>query len=206
MDNISCIATSVSPTTTIMTARPTFATNTATTAAPPPTAATNTTATNDDVDCSILNGNDNLQKPEIQYETIQLGLHEGEPTFTTIKSNESTSSLQRKKKNQCALIKKQWMQICRLMKKLVQMKDGSSRQSISSRASPDACDAPDASMLFVGGSEEHSWIMKGLYQAANWAFHHSFANFILFWICRSMERVSTSEVLGGRRRKRPGKG
>ncbi|XP_064103457.1 uncharacterized protein DDB_G0290685-like [Macrobrachium nipponense] len=88
MDNISCIATSVSPTTTIMTARPTFATNTATTTTPPPTAATTTTTTNDDVDCSILNGNDNLQKPEIQYETIQLGLHEeGEPTFTTIKSN-----------------------------------------------------------------------------------------------------------------------
>ncbi|XP_066957928.1 uncharacterized protein [Macrobrachium rosenbergii] len=123
MDNISCIATSVSPTTTIMTVRPTFATNTATTTSPPPTAATTTTTTNDDVDCSILNGNDNLQKPEIQYETIQLGLHEGEPTFTTIKSNESTSSLQRKKKNQCALIKKQRMQICRLMKKLEQMKE-----------------------------------------------------------------------------------
>ncbi|XP_064096393.1 uncharacterized protein LOC135208191 [Macrobrachium nipponense] len=73
MDNISFIATSVSPTTTIMTARPTFATNTATTTTSPPTAATTTTTNNDDVDCSILNGNDNLQKPKIQYETIQLG-------------------------------------------------------------------------------------------------------------------------------------
>ncbi|XP_066982645.1 uncharacterized protein [Macrobrachium rosenbergii] len=35
MDNISCIATSVSPTTTIMTDRPAFATNTATTTTPP---------------------------------------------------------------------------------------------------------------------------------------------------------------------------
>ncbi|XP_064094805.1 uncharacterized protein LOC135207146 [Macrobrachium nipponense] len=123
MDNISCIATSVSPTTTIRTARPTFATNTATTSTPPPTAATTTTTTNDNVDCFILNGNDNLQKPEIQYETIQLGLHEeGEPTFKTIKSNESTSSLQRRNTKQCALIKKQRMQICRLMKKLEQIK------------------------------------------------------------------------------------
>ncbi|XP_068250195.1 myotubularin-related protein DDB_G0290005-like [Palaemon carinicauda] len=142
MDNIGFAAASVSPATTIMTARPTYATNTATittptaattatppptaatTATPYPTAATTTTTTNDEVDCSILTGNDNLQKPEIQYETIQLGLHEeGEPTFTTLKSNESTSSLQRKKKNQCALIKKQRMQICRLMKKFEQMKE-----------------------------------------------------------------------------------
>ncbi|XP_068234110.1 ras guanine nucleotide exchange factor G-like [Palaemon carinicauda] len=130
VDNIGFADASVSPTTTIMTAIPTYATITtpptaATTATPPPTAATTTTTTSDEVDCRILNGNDNyLQKPEIQYDTIQLGLHEeGEPTFTTLKSNKSTSSLQRKKKNQCALIKKQRMQICRLMKKLERQKE-----------------------------------------------------------------------------------
>ncbi|XP_068243593.1 uncharacterized protein [Palaemon carinicauda] len=125
VDNIGFADASVSPTTTIVTDIPTYATNTATITTPPPTAATTTTTTSDEVDCSKLTGNDNyLQEPEIQYDTIQLGLHEeGEPTFTTLKSNESTSSLQRKKKNQCALIKKQRMQICRLMKKLEQMKE-----------------------------------------------------------------------------------
>ncbi|XP_068207412.1 uncharacterized protein [Palaemon carinicauda] len=107
VDNIGFADASVSPTTTIGTAIPTYATNTATITTPPPTAATTTTTTS-----------------EIQYDTIQLGLHEeGEPAFTTLKSNESTSSLQRKKKNQCALIKKQRTQICRLMKKLEQMKE-----------------------------------------------------------------------------------
>ncbi|XP_068250798.1 uncharacterized protein [Palaemon carinicauda] len=123
--DISFADASVSPTTTIVTAIPTYAINTATITTPPPTAATTTTTTSDEVDCSILTGNDNyLQKPEIQYGTIQLGLHEeGEPTFTTLKSNESTSSLQRKKNNHCALTKKQRMQICRLMKNLEQMKE-----------------------------------------------------------------------------------
>ncbi|XP_068232050.1 uncharacterized protein [Palaemon carinicauda] len=125
VDNIGFADTSVSSTTTIMTAISTYATNTATITTPPPTSATSTTTTSDEVDCSILTGHDNyLQKPEIQYDTIQLGLHEeGEPTFTTLKSNKSTSSLQRKKKSQCALIKKQLMQICRLMEKLEQMKE-----------------------------------------------------------------------------------
>ncbi|XP_068232570.1 uncharacterized protein [Palaemon carinicauda] len=125
VDNIGFADASFSPTTTIETAIPTYGTNTATITTPPPTAATTTTTTSGEVDCSILTGNDNyLQEPEMQYDTIQLGLNEeGEPAFTTLKSNESTSSLQRKKINQCALIKKQRMQICRLIKKLEQMKE-----------------------------------------------------------------------------------